>query len=80
MECGTQKRQPKEERTVMDYVCCVSVASKKGGLQHIWWECEACNSHTHYNWLQLQDIKKGMNSESMSLDNRGYYQKLHSIT
>eukprot|EP00972_Heterocapsa_arctica_P057674 8507469-Heterocapsa_arctica.AAC.1 len=46
-----------------DGLCLICKCGKKGGLQHIWWECEACNSVTTYNWLQLQDIKKQMNSE-----------------
>eukprot|EP00972_Heterocapsa_arctica_P039478 5813171-Heterocapsa_arctica.AAC.1 len=46
-----------------DGMCLICKCGQKGGLQHIWWECEACNSVTNYNWLQLKDIKKQMNSE-----------------
>jgi hypothetical protein len=44
-------------------MCLICKCGQKGGLQHIWWECEACNSVTNYNWLQLKDIKKQMSSE-----------------
>eukprot|EP00972_Heterocapsa_arctica_P077592 11444510-Heterocapsa_arctica.AAC.1 len=41
-----------------DGLCLLCKCGKKGGLQHIWWECEACNSVAYFNWLQLQDIRE----------------------
>eukprot|EP00972_Heterocapsa_arctica_P030342 4468276-Heterocapsa_arctica.AAC.1 len=49
----------------MDYACYASVGKRVD--YNTWWECEVCNSHTNYNWLQLQDINKEMNSEPQCL-------------
>eukprot|EP00972_Heterocapsa_arctica_P088575 13060352-Heterocapsa_arctica.AAC.1 len=58
-----------------DGLCLLCIHGKKGGLQHIRWEREACNSVTNYNWLQLQEIKKQMKSESQCLWTTGVIAK-----
>eukprot|EP00972_Heterocapsa_arctica_P042748 6304095-Heterocapsa_arctica.AAC.1 len=58
-----------------DGMCLICQCGQKGGLQHIWWECEACYSVTNYNWLKLKDIKKHMNSEPHCLWTTGVITK-----
>eukprot|EP00972_Heterocapsa_arctica_P076968 11351483-Heterocapsa_arctica.AAC.1 len=65
-----------------DGLCLLCKRGKQGGLQHIWWECEACNSVTNYNWLQLQKILK-QNDElrtTMPLDNGSHHQRIYRAT
>eukprot|EP00972_Heterocapsa_arctica_P044252 6533222-Heterocapsa_arctica.AAC.1 len=46
---------------------CLLCTCDKAGLQHIWWECEACNSYSNLNWLQLKAIRNTMNAEPQCL-------------
>eukprot|EP00972_Heterocapsa_arctica_P079940 11780888-Heterocapsa_arctica.AAC.1 len=62
-----------------DGLCLLCKCGNKGGLQHNWWECEACNSVTTYNWLQLQEIKKHMNSEPQCLWTTGVINKEYTV-
>eukprot|EP00972_Heterocapsa_arctica_P035081 5166822-Heterocapsa_arctica.AAC.1 len=46
---------------------CVLFKCENAGLQHIWWECDACNSVSNLGRLQLEAIRTQMDAEPQCL-------------
>jgi hypothetical protein len=59
-----------------DGKCLLCEYGAQGGLQHLWWECEACKSSANLEWLALKNTKREMNSEPPSLEHRNNNQGL----
>eukprot|EP00972_Heterocapsa_arctica_P096155 14186463-Heterocapsa_arctica.AAC.1 len=65
MGIGTHKELLKEQSNSNGK--CVLCQCENAGLQHIWWECEACNSVSNLGWTQLKAIRRHMNAEPQCL-------------
>eukprot|EP00972_Heterocapsa_arctica_P087863 12958161-Heterocapsa_arctica.AAC.1 len=64
MELGTHKEQTRDRKTAMAKAFDVDVTKRDFST---WWECEACNSHSNLNWLELKAIRNTMNAEPQCL-------------
>eukprot|EP00972_Heterocapsa_arctica_P033436 4923083-Heterocapsa_arctica.AAC.1 len=64
MECGNLKGQPKEETIAMAYACYATVGKR---VDYNTYGGNVKPATRTYNWLQLQEIKKDMNSEPQCL-------------
>eukprot|EP00972_Heterocapsa_arctica_P105600 15558432-Heterocapsa_arctica.AAC.1 len=54
---------------------CVLCKCENARLQHIWWECGACNSVSNLGRLQLKAIRTQMNAEPQCLWTTGVITK-----